>query len=276
MGITKQGFKQLINTINVHHRRMIREPVHLTHESTADCLQKFGLDAPWITLQHIFACLETALHTRRCSLSGSMANQSHDICVLTPGYPSSDLTPPSTAHVQVTPNAPLQCPKCQRSFQQAGTLKRHLRHQHNSDCPVEDVYNPLRDSDNGTSTCAHCSRLFANMRILREHINKHSCSHFCATKGSIIPIAARPKLRMHLRHQSFQGLLLDQNLIAELAQHCAFCHQQIGPRAIARHYGEQHTELLRFVQPFKERMHWGGSLVGRGTLDRMQWCSMRR
>ena len=63
MGITKQGFKQLISTINIHHRRMIRESIHLTHESTADCFQRFGFDIPWVTLQNTHARLETALHT---------------------------------------------------------------------------------------------------------------------------------------------------------------------------------------------------------------------
>ena len=159
-GITKQGFKQLINTINIHHRRMIREPVHLTHESTADCFQRFGLDPPWIILQNIFVRLETALQTRRCSLTGSMANQSHDICALSPDYPPSDLLPPIDAQVQVMPEAPLQCPECQRSFQQAGILKRHLRQQHNYDCPIEDVFDPLRDSENGICTYAHCFRIF--------------------------------------------------------------------------------------------------------------------
>ena len=90
MGITTQGFKQLVSVINVHHRRMIKEPVHLTHKSTADCFQRLGLEPPWIMLQNTFARLETALRNRRSSLSGSsMANQSHDICVLTPDYPIS-------------------------------------------------------------------------------------------------------------------------------------------------------------------------------------------
>lgn len=63
------------------------------------------------------------------------------------------------------------------------------------------------------------------MRIFGEYINKYSCPRFCATKGTMIAIAARPELRMHLRHQSFQGLVLDQNLIAELACRYAYCIQ---------------------------------------------------
>ena len=98
------------------------------------------------------------------------------------------------------------------------------------------------------------------MRILKEHVNKRSCPLFCATKGTITPITARVELRMHLRHQSFQGLILDQNLMTELAQHCAFCHQQVGPRAIARHYSEQYHDLLQFAQQFKDRVRWAANL----------------
>lgn len=92
------------------------------------------------------------------------------------------------------------------------------------------------------STCSHCHRSFANMRVLKEHINKH----FCATKGAVNPIAARPELRMHLRRQSYQGLLLGKALWAELASRCAYCNSQLGARTIARHYTEQHPELQLF------------------------------
>lgn len=46
----------------------------------------------------------------------------------------------------------------------------------------------------------------ANIRILPL---PNSCLYFCATKGTITPIVARAELRMHLRHQSFQGLILE-------------------------------------------------------------------
>ena len=144
MGVTQQGFKQLVSIINVHLRRMIREPVHLTHESTHDCFHRHGLDPPWVTLQNTFARLATALHSRRATLSGNMANQSHDICALTPDYPDQELIPPTDPPLQVTPDSTLKCPECLRCFQQAGSLKRHLRQQHGYACLMEDVFNCLR------------------------------------------------------------------------------------------------------------------------------------
>ena len=69
---------------------------------------------------------------------------------------------------------------------------------------------------------------------------------FDRSKDSIVPIAARPSLRMHFRYKSIPGLLLDKPLISELAHHCAYCHQAIPARSIRKHYSEQHQGLLAF------------------------------
>ena len=47
------------------------------------------------------------------------------------------------------------------------------------------------------------------MYILKDHIKKHACDKFDAAQGTVTPISARAELRMRLRYQSFQGLLLD-------------------------------------------------------------------
>ena len=87
----------------------------------------------------------------------------------------------------------------------------------------------------------------------------------------MIPIAARPELRMHLRHQSYQGLILDQSLIAELASRCAYCNQQIGPRAIAKHYSDQHPDLMQYSTVHKDRVRWAANFgSGKST------CPLRR
>ena len=273
MGVTQQGFKQLISVINIHLRRMIREPIHVTHESTHDCFHRHGLDPPWIILQNTFARLNTALHSRRNTLSGDMANQNHDICAcaLTPDYPDQELIPPTDPQLQITPDSTLKCPECLRCFQQAGSLKRHLRQQPGYACLMEDIFNCLRDAHDGTSTCSHCHHHVANMRTLREHINSFSCSCFRATKGAVIPIAARPELRMHLRHRSYQGLILDQNLTVELANRCAYCNQQIGPRAIAKHYSDQHPDLMQYSTVHKDRVRWAANFGSRKNT-----CPLRR
>ena len=134
---------------------------------------------------------------------------------------------------------------------------------------MEDIFNCLRDDE--TNTYSHCFQQFANMRALREHINSFSCSCFRATKGTVIPIAARLELRMHLRHQSYQGLILDQNLTAELASRCAYCNQQIGPRAISKHYNDQHPDLMQYSTVHKDRVRWAANFgSGKST------CPLRR
>ena len=60
----------------------------------------------------------------------------------------------------------------------------------------------------------------------------------------IIPIVARPDLKMHLCPKSIPGLLLNQALIKELSCHCAFCHCQIAARSIHKHYTDQHPQMV--------------------------------
>ena len=133
-------------------------------------------------------------------------------------------------------------------------LKKHLRQIHGFECVQEDKYQPLRDSRNGTSTCRHCFRSFVNMYVLKDHINKYACDKFDAAQGTVTPISARAELRIHLRHQSFQGLLLDQSLYAELSSRCAFCHTQVAARAMRPHYTEAHRELLPVGKPHQDRI----------------------
>ena len=42
MDITQKGFHKIISTINVHFRRMIKAPVHLTYEPTQDIFHRLN------------------------------------------------------------------------------------------------------------------------------------------------------------------------------------------------------------------------------------------
>ena len=61
---------------------------------------------------------------------------------------------------------------------------------------------------------------------------------------------ARPDLKMHLRHKSIPGLLLNQALIKELSCHCAFCHCQIAARSIHKHYPDQHPLMVAHADQY--------------------------
>ena len=116
---------------------------------------------------------------------------------------------------------------------------------------------PLRDSFNGTSTCWHCTHSFANMYILKDYTKKYACELFNAAQGSVIPISARVEIRMHLRHQSFQGLLLDQGLCIELSKHCAFPT----PRLLSKPWAD--TMQIHIPQHLDDqtRNDWGGQRI---------------
>ena len=126
---------------------------------------------------------------------------------------------------------------------------------HQIPCLPEDIYNPLRDSENGTNIYRHCRTCFSNMIALRTHINKCICTAFDLGQGLVILIVARADMVMHLRHRLYMGLFLDQALCTELATQRAFCHQQVYPKAMTRHYRDQHQEKhgptnthMKFVQ----------------------------
>ena len=68
---------------------------------------------------------------------------------------------------------------------------------------------------------------------------------------SITPIVTRPDLKMHLRHKSIPGLLLNQALVNELSRHYAFCHCQIAARSIHKHYIDHHPHVVPLAAQYQ-------------------------
>ena len=127
---------------------------------------------------------------------------------------------------------------------------------HQIPCLPEDVFNALRDSHDGLSTCNHCKVNFSNMTALKAHINKHVC--FDRLQAMMMPIVARPDVCMHLRHRSVTGLMLDKGLCSELATRCFLsctgsCQSHVTP-----HYRDSHPDLLRHSQIHQDFVHGFG------------------
>ena len=73
MGITQKGFRKIVSIINVHYRRMIRAPVHLTHESTQDMFCRLNQPAPWAILQsHNLRLRQSLLHKIQQAVESAM------------------------------------------------------------------------------------------------------------------------------------------------------------------------------------------------------------
>ena len=180
MGITAKGFRKAISTINVHFRRMVRSPVHLIHELTQDFFQRLNQTPPWILIKSHNCRLLQALATKRQqAVDPAMADvDAPDVIVHTPAYPMSQLEGLTDTVPSSTQDPALTCPECQRPFNQAGFLKRHMRMMHQISYLPEDVFNALHDSHDGLSTYIHCRVNFSNMIALKAHINKHVCPHF--------------------------------------------------------------------------------------------------
>ena len=189
---------KIMNTINVHFRRMIRTPVHLTHESIHNMFHRLDQPTPWAILQDHNSRLRRALaHERQQTIDRAMdTSDPPDVIVQTPEYPINFLETPSDAtqpHDQA----------CMHRISWTIQPGRPAQMPYALDAPnplfPEDVYNPLRDSDNGTNVCRHCRTRFSNMIALRTHINKHICTTFDLGQALAIPIISRIDVIMHLR-----------------------------------------------------------------------------
>lgn len=158
-----------------------------------------------------------------------------DVYILNPDYPYcviDDYIPPSPPQPQTS----LACPECHRQFPQAGMLKRFLQQMHQIPWLSEDVFRPLRDGFDGRPIYNHCKFEFATIYSFRDHINKRACHAFDSTQAIIFPIVAREDLRMHVRHRSFMGLMLDGSLCSELVIRCALCNVIIYVRIMIRYF----------------------------------------
>ena len=198
MGITAKGFRKTISTINVHFRRMVRSPVHLTHETTQAFFQRLNQTPPWILKKsHNCRLLQALAAKRQQAVDQAMANgDAPDVIVHTPAYPMSQLEGLTDTVPSSTQDPTLTRPECQRPFNQADLLERHMRIMHQIPYLPEDVFNALRDSHDGLSTYNHCRINFSNMIALTTHINKHVCPRFDRLQAMMTPIVARPDVCM--------------------------------------------------------------------------------
>ena len=192
------------------------------------------------------------------------------MCVFVPDLSIELLVNPPDHTSNMDCTQAVACPECHPTFQQAGTLKRHMRQAHQVPCMPDDLFLPLRDAWQGRSICTHCSHVFVDFYRLRDHINKHICPRFDPAQESIVPIINRPDLKMHLRHKSVPGLLLNTALINEIANHCTFCHMRIAARSIRKHFTECHPALVPLAEHFREHVH-GMANIGGGR-GRCSFC----
>ena len=267
MGISTRNFQMIIGMITRHHRTMARSPVHLTREPNTAFYSRMHIEPPWCYLVRQQTRLHDSLSRRReILILEAMQTGQQDICVLTPAYPDTQWQHEPSASPSFSQAPELKCPECDRAFHQAGPWKRHMRTAHQIPCHIEDLFDPLRDSYEGKATCRHCHRQFADIYRLRYHINTRVCLQFDPHKETIVPIADRQSLRMHLRYKSIPGILLDKALVCEIAHHCVFCHLAVPARSIRKHYGERHQGLLVYEALHRDQVYGLANLgSGKGT-----------
>lgn len=149
-----------------------------------------------------------------------MQTGNQDIYALIPAYPGNHLAlvTPSTDPCPQVPE--FKCPERDRIFHQVGPWKRYIRKFHQIPCLNEDLFDPLRDIFGDKAICRHYNKQFIDLYRLKYHINVRICLSFDMTKDSIVPIAARPSLCMHLHYKSIPSILFDKALVCNSSPLC--------------------------------------------------------
>ena len=112
----------------------------LTHESTTHFFDR--INEPWTTILTQRRRIQEALSTRRARLRlEAMDSEMPDVCVcvFVPDLWIEPLVNPPDHQSTIDNTQTVACPECHRSFQQAGTLKRHMRQVHQVPYEPDDI-----------------------------------------------------------------------------------------------------------------------------------------
>ena len=171
-GLTKLALQKFDVFIMKQLRRIYRAPLHLTHLSHIDFLDKYRIKDPLAIL--LKRCRQT-LQTLPRRLA---AQHPYDILHTVPyhliltGIETLEnfiLTRRSTSG-PLTIDKPFQCNTCQKFFLTQETLRVHQTKAHAFRSGQLRVMNLERDAENGLPTCSRCHMAFTQWTHFRYHI----------------------------------------------------------------------------------------------------------
>ena len=180
--------------------------------------------ADWTTLELPYAATivphwVSASPTRRFD-SWSHANRQSGYLCTNPSISWQSFGTCDPVYWSVPSGAWAQMSRARSNFSQVGPWKRYIRKFHQIPCLNEDLFDPLRDIFGDKAICRHYNKQFIDLYRLKYHINVRICLSFDMTKDSIVPIAARPSLCMHLHYKSIPSILFDKALVCDSSPLC--------------------------------------------------------
>ena len=229
-------------------RRLLKDPVHLSHESNQDFLTRCQLPDPLLRLREI--CLQTAsrLLDRHQHLAGD------DILKLTslPSYHSL-LQVIDSVHEKVTTDYTLaevpdtltshECPECHLVFATLSALRRHctVAHGRRSGMIRPLSTQPITD----TPTCPRCNMKFSTWNRLHYHL-RFVCMDDLQEIDQVEHRLRVQELLQFARAHQVAALCQHASLLLYFMHRCAICGKfHMTHTGLMRHWNDDHAQTYR-------------------------------
>jgi len=269
IGLTSQTVQMLDRAFLQQLRRICRSPVHLTHLTHVDFLERAGIADPLLSYLH--QCRKAQ---RRESQRVSKL-QADDIVHFCPATDYDQLEQvllqayalrrdSETLHqAEFVSHA---CPQCELQFSTMAQLRRHQTLEHGHRPGLLRPYTAM-ESHAGLPTCQRCGKMFTTWHRLHYHA-QFVCTHALQEDEDL---EHRLRVREYLHYVqgvSFVALCQRQDLTTYFTHRCILCGKYLTTsRGVLRHWSDAHNDV------FRQHGDWNAYLLHQvGTSNPCEFC----
>ena len=230
-------------------RRILRDPVHLSHESNSDFLRRCQLPDPLLRLRDL--CLQTASR----SLKRHRQLAEDDILRLTP-LPCYDhlLQVIERVHTQVTEvrtfdevQSQHECPDCHHVFGTLAALRRHCTVAHGRRSGLLRLLSTQPATD--TPTCPRCHMRFSTWHRYHYHV-QYICTAALKEIDQVEHRLRVQELLQFARAHQVADLRLHATLLMYFLNRCVLCGKfHITQTGLMRHWNDEHAQTYKTHLP---------------------------